>query len=145
MITRRTAAAALAAGLFTTVIGYAIEGTSGATAVLGPGLLTVEVDIEHSRFSVDRLAVRTGTLVRFLVRNHDPIVHELVVGDRDVHARHVEGSELAHPPVPGEVSMLPGETGVTFYEFDEPGTFAFVCHLPRHAEYGMVGEVTVTD
>jgi uncharacterized cupredoxin-like copper-binding protein len=103
----------------------------------------VTMDVEHSRFDVDDLTVRRGTIVRFVLVNHDPINHELVVGDDDVHARHATGDERFHPPIPGEVSVGPGDTGLTFYEFDETGTFDFVCHLPRHAEYGMVGTVTV--
>ena len=49
----------------------------------------------------DHLTVRRGTLVRFVVRNHDPIRHELIVGPPEVHARHASGHEAVHPPVPG--------------------------------------------
>lgn len=133
--------AAVAVAVATTAAGYAID--EPAPTPLGPGLVTVEIDVEHSRFSVDDLTVARGTTVRFVVANGDPINHELVVGDADVHARHTNGTELVHPPVPGEVSVGPGERGVTFYEFDEVGTFDFVCHLPRHAEFGMVGQVHV--
>ena len=117
----------------------------GGRRPLGPGLVTVEVDIDHSRFSVERLRVRQGTVVRFLVRNADPITHELVVGDEDVHDRHRRGAEGRHPPVPGEVVARPGEVAHTFFEFDSPGTVVFACHLPGHVAYGMVGEVEVVD
>jgi len=134
------------ATVFTVVVGagYAIDaGASDEQPTLGPGLVTVAVDIEHSEFSIDRLAVHAGTTVRFVVRNDDPINHELVTGGDDVHARHARGTERRHPPVPGEVSVGPGETGVTFFAFDEPGTYEFACHLPGHVEYGMRGEITV--
>ena len=124
--------------------GYAFADAGTGVTPLGPGLVTVELDIEHSRFSLDELHVRAGTTVRFVVDNRDPIAHELVVGGDDVHARHRTGGEALHPPVPGEVSVDANDTGVTFYEFDETGTFDFVCHLPNHAEYGMVGKVMVT-
>src|SRR5690606_25135196 len=67
-------------------VGFAAaEALAGpAVAPLGPGLVTVEVGIEHSRFSSDRLVVRQGTVVRFVVANGDPIAHELVVGDDEV-------------------------------------------------------------
>jgi plastocyanin len=45
--------------------------------------------------------------------------------------------------VPGEVSVPAGGTCLTFYELDEPGTYDVVCHLPRHAAYGMVATVRV--
>jgi uncharacterized cupredoxin-like copper-binding protein len=142
-VTRRAAALALAVAAVTTLAGYGARAGGAEAEALGPGLLTVDVGIEHSRFSIDRLVVRQGTVVRFVVRNGDPIAHELVVGDADVHARHAEGTEAVHPPVPGEVSVGPNEDGLTFYEFDEPGTFTFACHLPRHVDHGMVGEVVV--
>jgi uncharacterized cupredoxin-like copper-binding protein len=119
-------------------------GTSGTGEVpLGPGLVTVEVGVERSRFSTDELTVRAGTVVRFVVGNGDPIAHELVVGDEAVHARHRSGREAQHPPVPGEVSVGPGETGLTVYEFDQVGEVAFACHLPGHLAYGMTGVVRV--
>lgn len=112
-------------------------------AAVGPGSVTVTIDVEHSRFVPDRLTVRAGTVVSFVVDNHDPIHHELVLGDAGVHRAHELGTDLVHPPVPGEVSVGPNASGLTFYEFTEPGTVAFACHLPGHVEHGMVGEVTV--
>jgi len=46
------------------------------------------------RFSISTLHVRQGTTVRFLVRNHDPIAHEFIVGDKQVHLRHQFGGKL---------------------------------------------------
>ena len=138
-----TACVAGLTALATAVAGHAVEALADDEPSLGPGLVTVELDIRHSRFSADRLRVAEGTTVRFLVRNDDPIAHELVVGDAALHRSHVRGTEAVHPPVPGEVSVGPGDTGLTVYEFDEPGVVTFACHLPRHLEYGMVGEVEV--
>ena len=135
-------AAALVVATATTGVGYAVAGDH-RQRVVGPGVVTVTVGIEHSHFSVDRLQVRPGTLVRFVVHNHDPIGHELIVGDAAVHARHEDGREATHPPVPGEVSVRPGETAVTSYLFDDPGRMLYACHLPGHFAYGMKGWVTV--
>jgi uncharacterized cupredoxin-like copper-binding protein len=110
---------------------------------LGPGLVTVRVDIRHSRVRLDGLRVRRGTLVRFAVRNHDPINHEFVVGPPSVHAAHAHGTERTHPPVPGEVSVGPDSIGETVYRFDRAGTVEYASHLPGHLAYGMVGELTV--
>jgi uncharacterized cupredoxin-like copper-binding protein len=128
--------------------GFAIDATLDDAAgaddgVLGPGVVTVEVGIHHSVFSIDELRVARGTLVRFVVDNDDPIHHELIVGDESVHLRHRTGEEIVHPPVPGEVSVGPGERALTMYEFDEAGVVTFACHLPRHFEYGMHGEIEV--
>jgi uncharacterized cupredoxin-like copper-binding protein len=142
----RIAIAALAGGVVAAG-GYGVDALANAKgdddAVLGPGLVTVEVPIEHSIFLADDLRVYEGTMVRFVVVNRDPINHELVIGDEAVHRRHENGTERAHPPVPGEVSVGPNETGLTTYTFDEPGTVEFMCHLPRHVEFGMVGDIEV--
>ncbi len=111
--------------------------------VLGPGTVTVALDVEHTLFSAERLRVVEGTRVRFVVVNGDPINHELIVGPPDVHARHAQGTEAEHPSVPGEVSVRAGSTGITTFRFDQPGTFEFACHLPGHYEYGMRGTVEV--
>jgi uncharacterized cupredoxin-like copper-binding protein len=126
--------------------GFALSAAHGDTAdrALGPGLVTVDVGIHYSRFSISTLHVRVGTLARFLVHNDDPIDHEFIVGDASVHARHERGTEHVHPPVPGEVSITAQDTGETFYRFDRPGRYEFACHLPGHFAYGMHGWVVVT-
>jgi uncharacterized cupredoxin-like copper-binding protein len=139
-------AVALAAALATAAAGFALAAAAdegGADGALGPGVVTVEVGIEMSRFDLGTLRVREGTLVELVVRNDDPIDHELVVGDAEVHRRHADGTEGRHPPVPGEVSVAPGARAMTFYRFDDPGTVTYACHLPGHAAYGMVGQIEV--
>jgi uncharacterized cupredoxin-like copper-binding protein len=142
----RLAAAALAvgAGAVVALTGYAVE-ASGATRTeaLGPGEVRVDVRIEQSAFDVGALRVVEGTRVTFVVHNTDPIDHELVVGDAAVHRRHAGGTERRHPPVPGEVSVAPGDRGVTFYDFTEPGSVVYACHLPGHVAYGMQGTIEV--
>jgi uncharacterized cupredoxin-like copper-binding protein len=141
---RRTRlAAALAAGAIVATSGYAVEASSAERRPLGPGVVTVPVRIDQSRFDIGSLRVVAGTLVEFVVQNDDPIDHELVVGDGDVHRRHADGAERRHPPVPGEVSVAPGDRALTYYEFTEPGTVVYACHLPGHVAYGMQGTIEV--
>lgn len=139
------AAVAVLVGGAVTAGSYALvaadEGAAGP--ILGPGTETVTITIEDSRFSPERIRVHQGTQVRFVVRNTDPIGHELVVGPESVHLRHERGTEAAHPPVPGEVSLGPGQTGATVYDFDGSHDLRMVCHLPRHESYGMEGLVDV--
>lgn len=143
----RLARVALALGVAfaTTSAGYALSDSARAASPteLGPGLVTVDVHIRYSRFSMSTLHVRAGSTVRFLIHNDDPINHEFIVGDAHVHTLHQRGSEKSHPPVPGEVSLAPGELGETFYAFPTPGRFLFACHLPGHFAYGMHGWVVV--
>jgi uncharacterized cupredoxin-like copper-binding protein len=139
--------AALVVACTTAFAGYAMNTSAHAqsSSALGPGLVTVDIDIHYSKFSISTLRVHKGTLVRFLVHNNDPIHHEFIVGDASVHLRHQSGSEATHPPVPGEVSVAPNDVGETFYTFRRAGRFEFACHLPGHLAYGMKGWVVVEE
>jgi uncharacterized cupredoxin-like copper-binding protein len=121
------------------------SGLASGPEALGPGEVTVTLDVEHSAFEPAELRVVEGTTVRFVVDNGDPIGHELIVGPPEVHARHQSGTHAQHPPVPGEVSVGPNAEAATTYRFDEPGTVEFACHLPRHYGYGMHGTIEVVE
>ncbi len=116
---------------------------AGGRPVLGPRPVTVELQVRNSHFRPARVRVRPATEVRFVIVNHDPIGHELIVGDAEVHARHATGHEAAHGEVPGEVSIAPGATASTTFAFTDPGRVLFACHLPGHFAYGMKGTVRV--
>jgi uncharacterized cupredoxin-like copper-binding protein len=126
--------------------GRAVAGPSHESAnVFGPGEVTVTVTIRHSHFDPERFSVRPGTTVRFLVHNTDPIGHELIVGDAEVHRRHETGTEAVHPPRPGEVSVPAQATAETTFRFGDPSSepVVYACHLPGHVAYGMSGEVDI--
>src|SRR5215203_4635174 len=91
-------------------VALALAGCSGS-----PSERTVEVSVHYSRFSSEELHVRPGETVRFVVRNSDPIAHELIVGDQSVQDVHEAGSESHHGERPGEVSVAPGATSITTY------------------------------
>ena len=138
-------ALSLAAAALTTGTGYAVAASGGEQDAVGPGFVTVEVGIEKSRFDLGTLRVVEGTLVELVVRNDDPIDHELIVGTPEVHRAHEDGEERSHPPVPGEVSVAPGQVASTFYEFTEAGSVVYACHLPGHVQYGMQGTIEVVE
>jgi uncharacterized cupredoxin-like copper-binding protein len=129
------------------VAGVALGVAGVLVLVAGPGetgVRTVVVTMRHTRFEPAEIRVDAGTTVRFVVRNGDPIDHEFILGDAAVHARHRVGREAHHDgSVPGEVSVASGATVVTSYRFDHPGRVAYICHLPGHEAYGMVGSVDV--
>lgn len=132
---KRPAALAAAAAL-------ALAGCAGGASGNG-GERTVELIVRHSKFSVEELHVRPGETVRFLLRNTDPIPHELIVGDQRVQDVHELGTEAHHGDRPGEVSVAPNATAVTTYRFGSAGRLFFGCHLPGHWAYGMKGVITV--
>lgn len=121
-------------------------------AVVGVGLCTgglggrpqpppvVTVAIHHSRFVPDRLVLPAGRLVRIVVRNEDPIDHELVLGDLAVQARHEHGTDRVHHES-GAVSVPADSTAATTWTLPRGQPAFFGCHLPGHWAYGMQGLV----
>ncbi|MGH9263472.1 MAG: cupredoxin domain-containing protein [Acidimicrobiales bacterium] len=125
------------------VLGLALASSACAGAGAA-GVRTVELTVHHSKFSVEELRVRPGETVRFVLRNTDPIPHELIIGDQRVQDVHETGTEAHHAERPGEVSVAPGKTAVTTYRFGPAGAdVLFGCHLPGHWAYGMRGTIRV--
>lgn len=110
----------------------------------GPETSKIEIVIERSAFRPAFLEVQAGTTVTFVVRNEDPIDHELIIGDARVQARHEKGTERHHGSKPGEISIPGGAERSTTYTFREPGRLLFGCHLPGHYDYGMKGTIEIT-
>jgi uncharacterized cupredoxin-like copper-binding protein len=105
----------------------------------GEEIPTITLTAHHSRFTPARISVEPGTLVRFVIRNEDPIPHEFIIGPQEVHDRHEKGTEMKHGAIPGEVSVDANTVAETTYLFGEPGSVQYGCHLPGHWNYGMHG------
>jgi len=133
---------ALAGGI---ALALGLAGMAAAWAdAPGSGPLIVEIPIRYSHFVRDAVTVRAGVPVSFVLRNDDPIDHEWIVGDAGVHEHHRAGTEPIHASRPTELSVRAGSTATTTVTFTEPGTYRYICHLPGHETYGMVGTVRVT-
>jgi plastocyanin len=103
----------------------------------------IQIAIHYSRFEPSAISVPAGVPVTITLRNDDPIDHEWIVGDDAVHAVHRTGTELLHPSRPTEVVIPAGETRTTTVTFAAPAAWRYICHLPAHEAYGMVGTVTI--
>jgi uncharacterized cupredoxin-like copper-binding protein len=134
---------------FALVGGIALSlGLAGIAAawVRAPGLgpVTETIGIHHSHYDRSAVTVPAGVAVTIVLRNDDPIDHEWIVGDAAVHERHRTGTEPVHGSRPTEVTVPAGTSRVTTITFATPGIYLFICHLPRHEAYGMVGTLVVT-
>jgi uncharacterized cupredoxin-like copper-binding protein len=108
-----------------------------------PSAQTVTIAIHYSAFDRAALTVPGGVPVTFVLVNEDPIDHEWLIGDQAFHEAHRTGTHASHGNVPTEVTVPALETVRTTITFEEPGTLAYICHLPQHESYGMVGTLTV--
>ena len=103
------------------------------------------ITIHYSHFEPDVVEVPVGVPVTIKLRNEDPIDHEWIVGPPDLHERHRTGTEPVHAAIPTEVTIPALSTRETTITFEAPGEYAYICHLPRHEEYGMVGTLRVVE
>ncbi|HET7521008.1 MAG TPA: cupredoxin domain-containing protein [Candidatus Limnocylindria bacterium] len=106
--------------------------------------VTRQITIHYSQFEETALSVPHGVPVTFVLVNEDPIEHEWLIGDAAFHNRHRHGTEAHHGARPNEVSIPPLATVRTTITFGEPGAQQYICHLPGHEAYGMVGTLTIT-
>ena len=139
---RRPGRLALVGGI---ALSIGLAGIAAAwTYAPGHGPARAEIAIHYSHYEPAGSRSRAGDPVTFVLRNDDPIDHEWIVGDAAVHARHRTGTEPVHGARPTEVSIPAGSSRETTVRFDTPGTYLYICHLPGHEAYGMVGTLVVT-
>ena len=103
------------------------------------------IEIHYSSFLQKEVEVPAGVPVSITLKNEDPIEHEWIVGTAEVHERHRTGTEPFHGTIPTEVTVPPFQTRVTTIMFDHPGDLLYICHLPGHEQYGMVGTLHVVE
>ncbi|HET6819796.1 MAG TPA: cupredoxin domain-containing protein [Candidatus Limnocylindria bacterium] len=128
--------------LVAVVLATTAAGCRAQAAESGP--ITRQITIHYTHFDPSQLTVPHGVPVTFVLVNQDPIEHEWLIGDAAFHERHRHGTEAHHGARPNEVSIPALRTMRTTLTFDQPGTLLYVCHLPGHEAYGMVGTLTVT-
>jgi uncharacterized cupredoxin-like copper-binding protein len=127
-----------------TVLALVLAAPIVAGCTSPPESVRVEILIRYSHFTPHEISVPHGVPVRFVLVSQDPIEHEWLIGDAAFHHRHRTGTEPSHGERPDEVTIPPLGTAETTLTFDEPGEVAFICHVPGHEAYGMVGVVRVT-
>jgi uncharacterized cupredoxin-like copper-binding protein len=110
----------------------------------GPTPQRVEIRIHYSHYEPSVLAVTYGVPITFVLINEDPIDHEWLLGDAAFHERHRTGTEKQHGARPNEISIPALTTVETLLTFTAPGSLQYICHLPGHDEYGMVGTLTIS-
>ncbi|MEO6983966.1 MAG: cupredoxin family protein [Paralcaligenes sp.] len=124
----------------------------GDSAVGQPGdaakvTRTIELVMDDTmRFTPDRINVKPGETVRFLVKNSGKIPHEMMIGstgELKEHAammRKMPGMKHAESNM---ITLNPGQKGGMVWQFPQTGTVDFACLAPGHMEAGMVGKIKV--
>ena len=142
-MTRKRARLAFGAGLVAVVVA---AGAAAVALAARPGTTpqtAITIEINYSHFNPSAISVPVGVPVTITLVNDDPIDHEWIIGDDAVQQRHRTGTELLHPVRPTEQVIPALSTRVTTITFDHPATWKYICHLPGHEAYGMVGVASI--
>jgi len=97
-------------------------------------------------FSPDRVEVRKGEQIRFVIENEGIYDHEFVLATRADNSKHAKlmkkYPEMEHDD-PNAKRVAPYTLGEIVWRFTKPGAFEFACLIPGHREAGMSGKVVV--
>ena len=97
-------------------------------------------------FVPERVEVKRGEQIRFLLRNNGALDHEFVLATRDDNLKHTEemkkNPEMDHDD-PNAKRLQPKKSGELVWHFTKAGEFEYGCLIPGHREAGMIGTVVV--
>lgn len=108
---------------------------------------TVELVMsDNMRFTPDKIEVKQGDTVKFVVKNSGKVMHEIVIGTKTVLDEHaalmVKFPKMEHDE-PYMSHVAPGKVGELVWTFNRPGEFDFACLIAGHYQAGMVGKIKV--
>ena len=98
------------------------------------------------RFTPDKIEVKQGDTVRFVLQNSGKVLHEMVIGtktDLQEHAALMMKFPNMEHEEPYMAHVAPGKTGEIIWKFNKAGDFDFACLVAGHYQAGMVGKIKV--
>ena len=99
------------------------------------------------RFTPEKIAVKQGETVKFVITNAGKIMHEFVIGTKkelDAHAAMMVKFPTMEHDEPYMAHVAPGKKGEIIWTFNKAGEFDFACLIAGHYQAGMVGKITVS-
>lgn len=97
-------------------------------------------------FIPNRVEIRRGEQIRFVLSNAGDLAHEFVLATHDENVKHAEqmkkNPEMEHDD-PNAKSVEPKKKSELVWKFTKAGEFEYGCLIPGHREAGMIGTVVV--
>lgn len=97
-------------------------------------------------FIPDRVEIRRGEQIKFILRNNGELDHEFVLATTAENVKHAEemkkNPEMEHDD-PNAKRLAPKKTSEIVWKFSKAGEFEFGCLIPGHREAGMTGAIVV--
>jgi uncharacterized cupredoxin-like copper-binding protein len=108
---------------------------------------TIQIKMmDNMRFSPDKIEVKQGETVKFVVANDGQVMHEFVIGtkkENDVHAAQMIKFPNMEHDEPYMAHVKPKAKGEIVWNFNKSGDFDFACLIAGHYQAGMVGKIKV--
>ena len=108
---------------------------------------TIEVVMnDQMRFLPDKVTVKPGETIRFVVKNVGEMKHEMMLGtkkDLMAHAKVMQANPGMEHDDDNALTLQPGKSGELIWQFAKSGTVTFGCLMPGHVEAGMIGSISV--
>ncbi len=101
---------------------------------------------DKMRFSPEKIDVKQGDTLKFVLKNNGKLLHEFVIGtkkDLDTHAALMLKFPKMEHDEPYMAHVKPGDTGTIIWTFNQAGSFDFACLIAGHYQGGMIGKITV--
>lgn len=131
---------------------------------------TIEVTAGDNFYEPEKIEVKAGETIRFVITNTGEVVHDFTLGTAEMHAEHqkemammvehgvIEGDKINRDMMkmdmgggrtmehndPNSALLEPGQTAEVVWKFTEPMTLEFACNVPGHYESGMMGSIVVS-
>lgn len=102
--------------------------------------------LDTMRFAPDKLDIKQGETIKFVIHNKGTMLHEMVIGTKkelDAHAALMVKFPGMEHDEPYMAHVAPGKAGHIIWTFNQPGNFDFACLIAGHYQAGMVGKITV--
>ena len=130
---------------------------------------TVTVTLTDNRYEPEKIKVKKGETIRFVMQNKGEFVHEFNIGTANMHEAHQKemmvmvehgvlepdkinyarmkmdmggGKTMEHND-PNSVLLEPKKSAEIVWKFSSDAALEFACNIPGHYESGMVGDITI--
>jgi uncharacterized cupredoxin-like copper-binding protein len=100
----------------------------------------------HMSYSPNKLEVKLGEQIRFVLENHGKVDHDFFLGPEgviDEHAEEVKKDPNTEIDEPNWTRVKAGGKGELRWHFTEPGDLDYASVIPGQIEAGMFGAITV--
>lgn len=149
-------------------------GHGNATSIGEPGKASevtriIEIVMSDNWFEPEKISVKSGETIRFVLKNEGEFVHEFNIGTATMHARHQtemavmfehgvlevdkihfdkmqmdmgNGQTMDHDD-PNSVLLEPRKNAELVWKFSSASRLEFACNIPGHYDAGMMGDIHI--